>query len=131
MDHPFIAKARVLNEESAARILQNLREEVKHLASDPPVVEAYLRELGTWDCLDELALEFERSYSTLSSEGRLSEAQGLALGLLNTELERISGHKDAVLWYGTRLFIDPSGVRSEDSQAKLFDALTPGRHCSI
>jgi hypothetical protein len=88
----------MLSEDSAARFFQMLREDLQHLASDPPGQEAYLRELGTWDCLDELAEEFDQPYTTLKSESRLSEAQALVLGRLDAAIERISGEENAVLW---------------------------------
>ncbi len=90
----------MLNEESAARVFSNLREEVGHLAGYPADQKTYLQKIGTWDSLDELALEFDHSYRTLKSEGHLSEAQALAFGLLSAELGRISGRENAELWHG-------------------------------
>jgi hypothetical protein len=90
----------MLSEESLARAFSNLREEVGHLASDPAAQKAYLQKIGTWDSLDELALEFDHSYQTLNSAGRLSEVQALAFGLLSAELGRMSGPENAELWHG-------------------------------
>jgi hypothetical protein len=84
-----------------------LREEVERLASEPSVQEAYLQELGTWDNLDELALEFDCSYVSLTREGRLLDAQIQALALLNAELVRISGQENAALWYGIEALRGP------------------------
>src|SRR5260370_125088 len=77
-----------------------LKEEVRCLASDRSVQEAYLRSLGTWDCLDELALEFDHSYTTLQSNDQLSHSQALALGHLDIALARRSGDKHEAPWYG-------------------------------
>ena len=96
----------MLSEEGRAGMFRNLKEEVRRLASDPTVQEAYLRWLGTWDCLDELALEFDHSYRTLESDGRLLPSQALTLGRLDFALARLSEDKPA-LWYGTEALQAP------------------------
>jgi hypothetical protein len=80
---------------------------VERLASEPSAQEAYLQDLGTWDNLDELALEFDCSHVALSREGRLQDAQIRALELLNSELVRISGQENAALWYGSEALCRP------------------------
>jgi hypothetical protein len=109
----------MLNEESTLFFFQKLKEEVRRLASDPSVQEAYLRSLGTWDCLDELALEFDHSYTTLQSNDQLSRSQALALGHLDIALARMSGDKHAALWYGSEGLQEPewSEVRKLAAEA--------------
>ena len=106
------------SEEGALGLFQNLKEEVRRLASDPSVQEAYLRSLGTWDCLDELALEFGHSYKTLRSDNRLSPAQALTLGRIDLALARMSEDKPA-LWYGSEALQGPewSEIRKLASEA--------------
>jgi hypothetical protein len=109
----------MLSEESALFFFQQLKEEVRRLASGPAVQEAYLRSLGTWDCLDEWALEFDHSYTTLQSNDQLSRSQALALSRLDVALARISGDNQAALWYGTQALQAPewSEIRSLAGEA--------------
>jgi hypothetical protein len=101
----------MLSEESASRFFVWLREQVGRLASDPEVQKAYLQELGTWDCLDELAEEFDTYYTTLLQEGRLRDIQLQTLDLLDAELRRISGQENAPLWYGAEALHAPEWSR--------------------
>ena len=79
----------------------NLRDEVARLAAPPAVAEAYLRQVGTWDCLDELALEFNGSFVALRRMKLLSERQEATLAKIDEALTSMSGPERAELWYGT------------------------------
>ncbi len=96
-------------QEHAPAIHCELKEQVSRLAAPPEVAETYLRKLGTWDCLDELALELEDSIDILRRVKGRSEAQDLALRKIEDALREMSGPDGAELWYGTEAYAGLSG----------------------
>jgi hypothetical protein len=90
----------MLNTESEVRVREELLATVSRLAADPSMQRDYLEQLGTWDCLDELALEFDWSYSTLKTYGLLTADQAEALESIDKLLVSFSGEANTPLWYG-------------------------------
>jgi hypothetical protein len=71
-----------------------LADALAHLAADAREQEAYLRELGTWPSLDELALELDDV--TGASEAPAETVKRLRL--LAEKLAEMSGQVNARLW---------------------------------
>jgi hypothetical protein len=79
----------------------DLIETVRRLAAPREEQEAWLRDVGTWPCLDELALEFDDELSRISGpEARQRVTTELldALLRLDAYLASISGEENARLW---------------------------------
>ncbi len=79
----------------------DLVEAVRRLAAPREEQEAWLRDFGTWPCLDELALELDCELSRIRGPegGRGAKPEWLeALLRLDAYLESISGEEDAGLW---------------------------------
>ncbi len=73
---------------------------VKRLAAPAEAQVAWLKELGTYPSLDELALEFDDEFARVRS-GQADHLSPDALGALfelDQELDRISGAANARLW---------------------------------
>jgi len=81
----------------SSTFLEHLREELARLAN-PREAETYLRELGTWDCLDELALEFDHSFTFLRRSGALASDLEAILSDLEKALRNLSGRDQ--FWFG-------------------------------
>jgi hypothetical protein len=73
-----------------------LEEALAHLAADPDAQTRYLKQLGTWPSLDELALELDdvAEASTRRMSPRLSEV----VVRLSSRLDAMSGTDHAHLW---------------------------------
>jgi len=73
-----------------------LVEALKNLAGDADVQERYLRQVGSWPSLDELALELDDV--ARASEAWTSPPQRDALRALDRKLDEMSGEQNARLW---------------------------------
>lgn len=93
-------------ERSADWHLLELISELQRLA-DPELAEAHLRTLGTWDCLDELTLEFDYSFTYLRRANELSAAQLQALSALDDALDQMSNARKPALWFGAEALARP------------------------
>jgi hypothetical protein len=90
-----------------------------HLADDPLAQERYLREIGTWPSLDELALELD------DAPPRAAETP-VPLTLLSDRLDEMSGRANARLWEPEALH----GPEWEEVRRLAAEALSAlGGHC--
>jgi hypothetical protein len=89
---------------SIDRMERQLIAVVRRLADPPEVQAAYLRELGSYPSLDELALEFDdvRDAALLNADPAWAEA----IHALDAQLSAMSSRTDAVLWNGDSLHRD-------------------------
>ena len=71
-----------------------LAETLAHLADDASAQERYLRKIGTWPSLDELALELD----DVTGSDVVAEAAGPLLQRLSETLDEMSGAGNARLW---------------------------------
>jgi hypothetical protein len=78
----------------------DLLKAVERLAAEPRVQEEWLRSIGTWPMLDELALDFEYEFDRVrhGPDDALSLGALHALRELNSHLDEISGEQRAELW---------------------------------
>src|ERR1700688_3573652 len=78
----------------------DLIEAVERLAAPADEQAAYIRSLGTWPSMDELALEFDDSFSPLRAAESAATAPTdfVALGSLDRQLSEMSGHTNSHLW---------------------------------
>ena len=78
---------------------KQLLESVKSLAAPPDEQVAYLRQLGTFPSVDELALEFDNMFDAAGTDplGGAREWQE-AVRRLDLILRRMSGPENAHLW---------------------------------
>src|SRR6266851_5587066 len=102
-----------------------LEQALAHLAADPDAQAGYLKQLGTWPSLDELALELddvaEASKPGMSS--RLSEV----VDRLSSRLDAMSGADHADLWEPNALHAAEwrSRARRRSRQASFRNAGPP------
>jgi hypothetical protein len=73
-----------------------LRQALEHLAADAEMQEQYLRQLGTWPSLDELALELDDVAS--ASEAWAPQELREAVQPVSRKLDEMSGEQNAELW---------------------------------
>ena len=78
-----------------------LREALDRLAADPETQARYLRQLGSWPSLDELALELDDVAA--ASESWTSPALRDRVRLLSVKLSEMSGEANARLWQSESL----------------------------
>jgi hypothetical protein len=77
---------------------ENLRAAVERLAASPERQLAWLRELGTFPLLDELALEFDDEFDRMGSS--VDHASSMrALTALDEQLSLMGGPENAGLWW--------------------------------
>ena len=89
-----------------AQHLAALKETVANLAATPLEQENYLRHIGTWPSLDELALEFDDAWRLLPglvAAGFLDPALSAPMAELDRMLDVISGSENEPLWYDKAL----------------------------
>src|SRR5207244_10662977 len=79
-----------------------LRAAVANLAADPDAQAAYLRGLGTWPSLDELALELDdvAEAAVVGAPTPLRES----VDRLSRRLDEMSGEANAHLWQPSALY---------------------------
>lgn len=80
-----------------------LVEAVERLAAAPDSQEAYLRQLGSYPSLDELALEFDDAFVPVRSMLDDSTSWAVELRRLDAKLTSISGQHHAGLWFASAL----------------------------
>jgi hypothetical protein len=73
-----------------------LRQALEHLAASAEAQESYLRELGTWPSLDELALELDDVAQ--ASEASATPELRQTVQRLDQKLNEMSGERNAPLW---------------------------------
>jgi hypothetical protein len=73
-----------------------LGEALERLAGDAEEQEQYLRAIGTWPSLDELALELDDVSG--ASEGWVSPELRACVRLLDEKLDGMSGDEQAAMW---------------------------------
>jgi hypothetical protein len=93
-----------------------LREALGRLAADPETQAHYLRRLGSWPSLDELALELDDVAA--ASESWANPALRDHVRLLSMKLDEMSGEANARLWQSEALHTAQwADVRALASQA--------------
>jgi hypothetical protein len=93
-----------------------LREALERLAADPEAQARYLRQLGSWPSLDELALELD-DVAVASGSWASPALRGL-VRLLSTKLDEMSGEANARLWQSEALHTEEwAGVRALAAKA--------------
>ena len=78
-----------------------LAETLARLAAPAAQQRAYIEQLGSAPCVDELALEFDDMYIVkplMLSRGALSTAETVPLDAVDALLKAMSGRHQAVLW---------------------------------
>jgi hypothetical protein len=96
-----------------------LAEALARLAGDAQAQEQYLRALGTWPSLDELALEFD----DVAEASEVPAEAADPLRRLSEKLNEMSGHANARLWEPGAL----SGPEWDEVRRLAADALAAFR----
>jgi len=94
--------------ETINALRKQLGEAVHNLSQDSRSQESYLRSIGTWPSLDELALDLDDAYLPLVDNSALSQGELAALGDLSSALGSMSGPSNAQLWNGEVGALDQS-----------------------
>lgn len=86
-------------------LLQN----IELLASSSEIQRSYLKKLGSYPCLDELALEFDDAYATLENQTDviISESVRVKLRYIDTILNFLSNTVKKNVWDESALDIEP------------------------
>ncbi|MCK9517410.1 MAG: hypothetical protein M0R74_00060 [Dehalococcoidia bacterium] len=106
-------------------LLGMLRVAVSHLAAEPGTQLAYLEDLDTTECADELALEFDDAFSashSLLESGKLSESAMVALRALDAKLGAMPPRDD--LWTREALQNAPEWVEVRQTARHVLEQLT-------
>ena len=107
-----------------------LRETIERLAAPAETQLAFLRELGTYPMLDELALEFDDEYRRVRSpdgpdrETRSAQAAA-ALAALDAKLDSMSGASQTSISGAHPRSMTATGQKPADSLVVALDALQP------